>query len=66
MRESEIHAGDMRGILERLGLSQAEAARRLGVDVSTVERWCSTASPTRPQKAARKVVAGWLKKAAHS
>jgi plasmid maintenance system antidote protein VapI len=30
-----------RGILEKLGLTQAEAARRMRVDTSTVFRWAS-------------------------
>lgn len=32
---------EFRAALERLSLSQSEAARRLGVDARSVRRWCA-------------------------
>lgn len=32
----------LRGLIERAGISQREAARRLGVEDTTVRRWLST------------------------
>jgi transcriptional regulator with XRE-family HTH domain len=34
-------AGQFRAALRRLGLSQLEAARRMGVDARTVRRWAT-------------------------
>lgn len=44
MMQMEI---DLTAIRERLGITQAELARRAGVDLSTVWRWENQGVPTR-------------------
>ncbi|MCB2055941.1 MAG: hypothetical protein KDE35_17085 [Geminicoccaceae bacterium] len=38
-----MSASELRAALERLALTQSAAARRWGVDVRTMQRWCAGA-----------------------
>jgi len=51
----------LQAALERLGMTQAEAAKRLGVTDRTVRRW--VAGDTRIPEAVTIVVRSWLKEA---
>lgn len=46
MVQAELHPTDLRGLRERLGISQEMLARVLDVSSRSVERWEAGASPT--------------------
>jgi transcriptional regulator with XRE-family HTH domain len=51
---------EFRNMLTKIGLSQSEAARRLGVDVSTVQRWAADGVTNAPALLFRAISNGWL------
>lgn len=61
--EAQIKAGDVKALLQELGKTQRETAAELGVNVTSVERWCSPSRPTRPHKRIRRTLAAWINRA---